>query len=600
MTAIDDRATTRRRLGLMLRVVRQAERRLLVWILTMLVLAAVAGAIQSVALKWLVDAAVGTTATTVVLAAAVGGLGAGLLGAAGRAMGDAQHVVSNEVGVLIDRNSLELTASIPGIEHLENPDFLDRLALVRGSGSSLMRAVFTVTSVASLTISLGASVWLLATVHPLLVLTPLCAVPTTVLVPRSERFVDRAKAVAAERQRASTMLHGLFLDPKAAMELRVFDASEAIDERADDLWRQVSDVQLGGAVRAAALASVGWLALTAGYVGALLLTAQLALDGRATVGDIVLVSQLALMVRGTVHQTAEAARRAASALRTADRFLWLEDLHRDAVAASTGRAASPDELRDGLRLEGVAFAYPGTDTPVLSGVDLELAAGETVAVVGDNGAGKTTLVKLLMGFYRPDTGRITVDGVDLTEISLDDWQARVGGTVQDFLRIETDVATSVGLGDHEALADRARIGTAIDHGGAAAVVDQLPDGLDTLLGTTYHEGRQLSGGQWQRLAISRGMMVERPLLLVLDEPSAALDPAAEQALFERYQATAAEIGRRGAITVLISHRFSSVRMADTIVVLDEGRVAEVGGHEELYAAGGRYAEMFRKQAEAYG
>ena len=583
----------------MARVVGQADRSLIALILTTLLFAAVAGAMQSLALKWIVDAAADQRWTFAVVGAVVGGIGAGLLGSAGRAMGDAEHVVTNEVGLLIDRNTLELMSSMPGIEHLERPDYLDRLSLVRSSGSSLMRAVFTLTGTASLIISMLSSLWLLGAVHPLLVLTPFAAIPTAVMVPKSEKFVDRAKAKAAERQRAATQLHQLFLSPGPAMELRVFDASDRLDQRADELWRDVSNVQLGGAIRSALVASVGWVALTVGYVAALLFTAHLAIDGRASIGDLVLVSQLALLIRGNVARTAEAARKAAAALRTADRFLWLEKLHHEQTMAGARTAVTPAELTSGIRLNDVSFTYPGTDEPVLVSLDIDLPAGRTVAIVGDNGAGKTTLIKLLTGMYQPTSGSITIDGIDLASIDIEDWRRRVGGTFQDFARIETTAQTSIGLGAPELLDDVVAIGSAVDNGGARPVVDRLPDGLDSPLGKTYHDGSELSGGQWQRLAIARGMMPPDPLCLILDEPTAALDPAAEQALYDRYRKTADTIGLSGAVTVLISHRFSSVRMADLVVVLSNGSVSETGSHEELLDAGGHYARMYRQQANAY-
>ncbi len=599
MSQPEDQASTRRRLALMVRVVGQADRSLISLILVTLLLAAVAGAMQSLALKWVIDAAIEQRWTLAVVGAVLGGVAAGLLGSAGRAMGDAEHVVTNEVGLLIDRNTLELTSSMPGIEHLERPEYLDRLSLVRSSGSSLMRAVFTLTGTASLAISMLSSLWLLATVHPLLVLTPLAAVPTAILVPRSERYVDRAKSVAAERQRAATQLHQLFLTTGPAMELRVFDAAERLDQRADELWRDVSNVQLGGAVRAALLASVGWAALTAGYVAALFFTANLVLDQRATVGDVVLVSQLALLIRGNVARTAEAARRAAAALRTADRFIWLEDLHAEQTASAAGGAPTPATLTTGVRFDDVSFTYPGTDEPVLRNVDLDLPAGHTVAIVGDNGAGKTTLIKLLTGMYAPTSGSIEIDGIDLGSIDIGDWRRRIGGTFQDFARLEAVAQTSIGLGEPALLTNTAAIDAAVDNGGARPVIDRLPEGLGSKLGKTYHDGAELSGGQWQRLAIARGMLPPDPLCLILDEPTAALDPAAEQALYDRYRRTADAIGEAGAVTVLISHRFSSVRMADVIVVLGDGTVLERGGHDELLAADGHYARMYRQQASAY-
>lgn len=595
----DDRATARRRVGLMARMVRLADRRLIVLIGATLVLSSLAGAMQSVALKWIVDSSVDQDWTAAIAAAVVGGVGAGLLGAAYRAMSDTEHVVTNEVGLIIDRNTLELTASIPSIEHLERPEFLDRLMLVRNGGPSLMRAVFTLTRTSSLLISLAASMWLLGRVDPLLLLLPLFAIPTAVLVPRSERYVDRAKSTASERQRAATQLHNLFITPTSAMELRVFDCDERLDQRADDLWRDVSRTHLGGAIRSALLASVGWLALTAGYIAALLFTAQLAINGRASVGDIVLVSQLALLIRGTVAQTADAARQASAALRTADRFLWLEDLHAEATATYDGTLAPAEQLRHGISFDHVSFTYPGTQQPVLDDICLTIPAGTTVAFVGSNGAGKTTLVKLLTGMYRPTTGRILIDNQDLNDLDIIQWRQRLGGTLQDFVRIESQAATTVGLGDCDRLDDHERINDSVDRGGARPVIDSLPDGLATPLGKTYQHGEELSGGQWQRLAIARGMMPTTPLCLVLDEPTAALDPAAEQALYDHYRQAANSIGVAGAITILISHRFSSVRMADLIVVFDNGTIIETGSHDALLTADGAYARMYHRQASAY-
>jgi len=593
------RASTRRRVGLLVRVIRQAQPRLAALIATTLVLAAIAGAMQSVALKWIVDASLDQQWTVAIVAAVVGGVGAGLLGSAGRAMSDTEQVVTNQVGLLVDRNTLELTAGMPGIEHLERPEYLDQLALVRTGGASLMRAVFALTGTASLAISMATALWLLGAVNPLLLLTPLCAVPTAILVPRSQRHVDHATGVAAERQRAASQIHRLFLAPTSAMELRVFDASDRLDERSDELWREVSDVALRGSVRAALVSSVGWMALTAGYVAALLFTAYLAIDGRATPGDIVLVSQLALLIRGNVAQTANAARQAAAALRTTDRFLWLEDLHVAQRAAYSGTTPAPAALQDGITLDHVSFTYPGTDAPVLRDLVAHLPAGATVAVVGDNGAGKTSLVKLLTGMYRPSSGRILVDGTDLAELDIDDWRRRLGGTFQDFVRLETTAQRTVGVGHPPAMDDVERVTRAVDRGGAAPVVAQLADGLASHVGKTYDDGAELSGGQWQRLAIARGMMADQPLCLILDEPTAALDPAAEQALYDEYRRTASAIGYDGSITVLISHRFSSVRMADLILVLAEGAVAELGSHDELIAVDGHYARMYRQQASAY-
>ena len=266
----------------------------------------------------------------------------------------------------------------------------------------------------------------------------------------------------------------------------------------------------------------------------------------------------------------------------------------------------PERLVDGIRFEHVSFAYPGTTRLVLEDVSLELKPGSVVAIVGENGAGKSTLVKLLCRLYQPDEGRILVDGVDLARMPADEWRA-VAGAFQDFFRFEFRARHTVGVGDVPRLDDEPAVVAAVARAGADDVIEHLAAGLETQLGPTWPSGVEVSFGQWQKLALARGFMRDHPLLLVLDEPTAALDAETEHALFERY-AAAARIerrdggsgnGRQGRITILVSHRFSTVRMADLIVVLDGARVVEVGTHEELMAKGGQYAELYGIQAAAY-
>jgi ATP-binding cassette subfamily B protein len=275
----------------------------------------------------------------------------------------------------------------------------------------------------------------------------------------------------------------------------------------------------------------------------------------------------------------------------------LED-YATAVEADEDQPA-PDRLTHEIRFEHVDFAYPGTSKLVLEDVNLALPAGAVVAVVGENGAGKTTLVKLLSKFYAPTAGRILVDGEDLARMPAADWRARLAGAYQDFFRFELRARQSVGVGDMPRLDDGGAVATAVTRAGAEDVVERLGAGLETQLGPTWPEGVEVSFGQWQKLALARGFMRDEPLLLVLDEPTAALDAETEHALFERYAAGARSESPRGRITVLVSHRFSTVRMADLIVVLDGARVAEVGSHEELMAKGGQYAELYGIQAAAY-
>jgi ATP-binding cassette subfamily B protein len=260
----------------------------------------------------------------------------------------------------------------------------------------------------------------------------------------------------------------------------------------------------------------------------------------------------------------------------------------------------PGVLRAGITLDDVVFRYPGTGAEVLRSVSLTLPAGATVALVGENGAGKTTIVKLLCGMYVPEAGAVRIDGTDLRELDLEGWRGRTCATFQDFVRYELLAGQTVGIGDLPRLDDAAAIGAALTRASAEDVPGELRDGLATPLGRSFTNGQDLSGGQWQKLALGRGMMREDPLLVVLDEPTASLDAPTEHAIFERSMAQARRTGAEsGAITLLISHRFSTVLMADLIVVLEDGRVLEQGSHRDLLRQGGKYADLFELQARAY-
>jgi ATP-binding cassette subfamily B protein len=281
----------------------------------------------------------------------------------------------------------------------------------------------------------------------------------------------------------------------------------------------------------------------------------------------------------------------------AKRLAWLEDY----VASLTASAdlPVPARLKEGIRFENVSFAYPGTERKVLDNLSIALPAGSVVAIVGENGAGKTTLVKLLSKYYEPSSGTIFVDGRPLSRMPADIWRQRLTGAFQDFFRFEFRARHSIGVGDVPRFDEVSAVTVAVERAGAGDVVARFPAGLDTQLGPTWPEGVEVSFGQWQKVALARGFMRDEPLLVVLDEPTAALDAETEHALFERYSATARDKRSDGRITILVSHRFSTVRMADLIVVLDGARIVEAGSHAELIAKRGPYSELYGIQAAAY-
>ena len=279
------------------------------------------------------------------------------------------------------------------------------------------------------------------------------------------------------------------------------------------------------------------------------------------------------------------------------RLAWLEDYA--AAFLATADKPVPQTLRTGIHVDRVSFAYPGTSRVVLDDVSVTLPAGAVVAVVGENGAGKTTLVKLLAKMYEPSSGAILIDETPLARVRADEWRSRLAGAFQDFFRFEFQARQTVGLGDVPRVDNEQAVTTAVSRAGASDVVTRLGSGLDTQLGPTWPGGVDVSFGQWQKLALARGFMRDEPLLLILDEPTAALDAETEHDLFEQFSAAARRADAAGRITILVSHRFSTVRMADLIVVLDGARLVEVGTHDELLARGGQYAELYRIQAAAY-
>ena len=327
-------------------------------------------------------------------------------------------------------------------------------------------------------------------------------------------------------------------------------------------------------------------------MGAVVVLVLRAAHGHASPGQVVMSVSLLRRSQRTVSSTTDTAGTLGTSARTAGQMIWLEDYVAEQGRTPRPTRPAPTRLTKGITLEHLSFTYPTASEPVLIAVDLHLPAGCTIALVGENGAGKTTLVKLLTGMYEPTTGHLRVDDDELSEIDPAAWRERTTATFQDYVRFELQAQQSVGVGELTLIDDEEAVVAALERSGADEIVNELPDGLQTRVGSRFTGGRELSGGQWQRLALARGLMRSAPLLTVLDEPTASLDAPTESVLFDRYaDAAHRNAAANGAITLLVTHRFSTVHSADLIVVLEHGRVIEVGSHRSLLKADGLYAQL---------
>jgi ATP-binding cassette, subfamily B, bacterial len=514
-----------------------------------------------------------------------------------------QAGIIDRTALFLDAELARLSADAVGIEHVERPDYLDRVEHLRQFRANLIMVPATLATTLATVVRIGITLYILAEVSPVLALLPLAAAPVLLATYWSNRSLSRLwDEKVGKLFRLEDALRRLPGTEPGGRELRVYGLKRHYQQRHRDVlddsastWGRVS---LGGA----AAEAIGWMVFGAAFIGALVLIGDRAVAGHLSAGDLVLVVTLASQLNMHLSNIAGVANTVGGSLRTAERLVWLTDYATgDQARSGAGRRLPPITLTEGIRLSGVGFSYPGTGQTVLSEVDLLLPAGATVAIVGDNGAGKSTLVKLLLRMYEPSTGEILVDGIPLRELEATEWRRRTSSGFQDFARFEFVARQAVGVGRLEQIDDDQAVLAALERAQASDILGSLPDGLSSQVGRNFADGVELSGGQWQKLALGRTMMRTDPLLLVLDEPTAALDAASEAKLFDSFSASAERSSRRsGAVTVVVSHRFSTVRTADLIVVIGEGGVLELGSHEELMAHGGTYAELFNLQARAYG
>jgi ATP-binding cassette, subfamily B, bacterial len=488
------------------------------------------------------------------------------------------------------------TTAPPGIAHLEDPVMLDRVQQAQGAitGGTAGGAAYHASHVWGRRLMALASLAILGTLRWWI--PPLLVVGHGVGFAWRRRNWRTLNAVVfgrSEALRRSFYLRRLATEPAAAKETRVFDLDRWLVER----YRTHFLDTMGPIWRARRMTGLIALAVSgmifALDVVVLVVIADAGLGGSIGVGAVVvyagaLGASAQLGIFSDNHQGFEDGM---ASLRV------LEGLEAISPAASAANGSAVLGGRTGcIRFGGVTFQYPGRDTPVFDGLDLEIQAGCSLAIVGENGAGKTTLVKLLARLYEPTGGRITVDGVDLRDLDPRRWQRQVAAIFQDFTRYQFSAYDNVAVGALQLAGDRRAVEHAAARAGASDIIESLPGGWDTRLSRQFTGGAGLSGGEWQRLALARALLAVAGVarVLVLDEPTAALDVRAEAEVYDRYLELT-----RGVTTVLISHRFSTVRRADRIVVLEGGKVVEDGSHDQLVAAGGRYAAMYELQASRF-
>lgn len=514
------------------------------------------------------------------------------LAGAQRGLSLSQSLLRAQLGQRVNVMILEKALTLQ-LAHFEDSEFYDKLTRARREASSRPLSLVTRTfGLVQNAISLVSFGVLLAQFSPWAVLVLVIAgLPAFFAETRFSGDAFRLFRWRSPETRMQLYLETVLAREDSAKEVKLYGIGPLLLERYRSIFHRLYRADRDLAVRrdgwGFGLGLIGTLTLYAAY-GWIAMTTVL---GRITLGQMTMYLMLFRQGQSAV-----------SAILSAIGGMYEDNLYLSTlyeyletpVPASQGSAVRGPNPSDGIRFEGVGFTYPGSDAPALDDINLHIRPGESLALVGQNGSGKTTLIKLLTRLYDPDRGRVLLDGLDLREWDDATLRQRVGVIFQDFARYQMRVGENVGVGDVEHFEDRERWQDAADMGMATPFIETLPAGFDTQLGKWFKDGRELSGGQWQKIALARAFMRSRADILVLDEPTSAMDAAAEATIFEHFRKFTTN-----RIAILISHRFSTVRMADQIVVIQDGRIIEHGSHEALIEQDGHYAHLFSLQAEGY-
>ncbi|AFY94096.1 ABC transporter ATP-binding protein [Chamaesiphon minutus] len=478
------------------------------------------------------------------------------------------------------------------LAHFEDSEFYDKMSQARSQASSrplsLINRTFGLCQSALTLLTFGGLLWQFSAWAVLgLIMT---AIPSFIAETRFSEHAFRLFRWRSPETRQQHYLETLLAREDYAKEVQLYQLGGMLLQRYRDIFNLLYEEDRNLTIRKGFWGYLLGLLSTVAFYAAYAWIVIEAISGQITLGEMTMY----LVVFRQGQSTFSSALTSIGGMYEDNLYLAnLYEFLEQPISHSQGYITQGIDF-DGIRFENVSFSYPGNTQPVLKNISLHLQPGEKLAIVGENGSGKTTLIKLLTRLYLPSSGRILLDGVDLNDWDLDVLRQRIGVIFQNFVQYQFTVGENVGVGDVRHLDDRSEWEIAASKGMAKPFIDLLPAGFDTQLGKWFKGGQELSGGQWQKIALARAFMRSNADILILDEPTAAMDAEAEMNIFNRFRALTQE-----RMVVLISHRFSTVRMADKIVVMARGEIIEQGSHEQLLKAGGRYAHLFSLQAAGY-